>query len=272
MLDVKWLYEFILVIYCLSLLGYFIDFIQHNQKANKLAFWLLGVVWVIQSILLCIWIYTEKSFPIQSVNDSLFFYSWILVTFSLLMNRLITIHFITFFTNLFSFFILIFFIMTRAQNNMQYSGAQLVDEILIAHIILTIISYGFFTLSFLFSLMYLIQYRLLKEKKGLKWMWRFADLHQLNSFSFRAVTVGVPILLIGIILGFIWAYVSNEEFYFLDMKTIGSIFVLFVYTISLILQVLKGYQGKTVSIYNSAAFLLLLINFFLFSVLSNFHF
>lgn len=81
----------------------------------------------------------------------------------------------------------------------------------------------------------------------------------------------MPLLTIAIVLGVVWAYMADAEFYWVDLKTIGSIVVLFVYVIYLLLRLGKGYLGKAISIYNSAAFLFLLINFFLFSILSNFH-
>ncbi|SET69769.1 HemX family protein [Oceanobacillus limi] len=272
MIETKWLYEIILFVYGLSLTGYFIDFIQQNRKVNQFAFWLLSMVWTLQTVFLCIQVFIVHSFPIATLTDSLFFYSWILVTFSLIINRIFNVHFIVFFTNLFGFFILLLFILTRAQESMQDSGIQLVNEVLITHIVLAIVSYGFFTLSFLFSIMYIMQYLFLKKKKGLKWMWRFGDLGMLDTYSFKSITIGVPILLIGIIMGFVWAFVSGEEFYWFDLKTIGSILVLLVYSTYLLLRIVLGYTGKSIAKYNIAAFLILLINFFLFSMLSNFHF
>ncbi|WP_163970145.1 cytochrome C assembly family protein [Oceanobacillus halotolerans] len=268
----KWMYEIILVIYGLSLVGYFIDFIQHNRKANRIAFWLLSMVWLLQTSFLCIQLISDKSFPITTLQEGLFFYAWILVTFSLLMNRLFTIHFIVFFTNVFTFFILLLAISMRIQAQMEPSSIQFVHEILITHITLAIVSYGFFTLAFIFSLMYLTQYYFLKKKQGLKWMWRFGDLKRLDIYSFTAITLGVPLLLIGIIYGIVWAYSMDVEFYWLDIKTIGSILVLGVYILYLLLRIVRGYRGRSIAIYNTAAFLVLLINFFLFSLLSNFHF
>ncbi|PAV27700.1 cytochrome C assembly protein [Virgibacillus profundi] len=272
MFEMKWLYEITLIIYGLSLVGYFIDFIQRNRRANNMAFWLLSMVWIIQTVFLLYQVLIEKSFPVQTLNDSLFFYAWILITFSLVINRLFPVHFIVFFTNFFGFFIYLLYISTNAQENMNSSGIEFVHEILIAHITLAIVSYGFFTISFLLSLLYILQYRFLKDKKGFKWMWRIGDLRGLDNYSFIAVTIGVPLLLIGIILGVVWAYVANAEFYWFDMKTLGSLLVLVVYIVYLFLRLVRGYQGKTISMYNTAAFLILLINFFLFSSLSNFHF
>ncbi|MDY0396891.1 cytochrome c biogenesis protein CcsA [Virgibacillus halophilus] len=103
-------------------------------------------------------------------------------------------------------------------------------------------------------------------------MKRFGNLAQLDQLSFQAITIGVPMLLIGLLLGLAWAYDSGAVFYWFDLKTIGSIFVLFVYVFYLILRLVSGYYGKSLVIFNIAAFLILLVNFFLFSVLSNFHF
>ncbi|MGM8213013.1 cytochrome C assembly family protein [Virgibacillus sp. W0430] len=272
MFAAKWLYEIILFIYGMSLIGYFIDFIKSNQRINNLAFWLLSIVWLIQTILLYNQTFIVKNFPILTLNDGLFFYAWILIFFSLVINRLFSIHFITLFTNLFSFFILLLSISLNAQHEVYEQGAQFVHEILIIHITLAIISYGFFTISFLLALMYLLQYKFLKSKRGIRFMWRFGDLPKLDTFSFVCVVIGVPLLLIGIILGVVWAYVSNAEFYWLDLKTLGSILVLSVYILYLILWVGKGYRGKPISLYNVGAFLVLLVNFFLFGVFSNFHF
>ncbi|WP_010099020.1 cytochrome C assembly family protein [Ornithinibacillus scapharcae] len=271
MVDVRWVYEGILFIYVLSLIGYFIDFVQHNRKANRFAFWLLCMVWVLQTIFLFQQLITEKLFPIATLTDSLFFYAWVLVTFAMIMNLLFNMYFIVFFINLFGFFILLMHISLVAKTQVIQSGIRLVDEILIAHISLAIISYGFFTISFLFSLIYIVQYHLLKEKKALKWIWRLGDLERLENYIFRMITIGIPLLFIGIILGFVWAYTEVVEFYWVDLKTIGSILLLLVYVVYLLLRISGRFFGKSLAVYNTFAFVVLIFNFFIFTRLSNFH-
>ncbi|WP_077621334.1 cytochrome C assembly family protein [Sediminibacillus massiliensis] len=272
MLEIKWLYEFILIIYGASVMGYFIDFIQFNRKANRIAFWLLSMVWILQTFFLLFQLLTKESFPVLNIYDGLYFYSWILVTFSLLINRFFRVDLLVFFTNLLGFFIMLLHIGATAQLEETEHGVYLVGELLIAHISLALLSYGFFTLSFIISVMYLLQYRLLKEKKGYKWLGRFGGLNKLDKLSFHTITIGVPSLMISIILGVVWAYSSGAEFYWYDFKTIGSIIVLLVYMIHLFLRLVRGYQGRAIAIFNSAAFLILLVNFFLFGTMSNFHF
>lgn len=272
MLDLKWVYELILLLYGLSIIGYFIDFVQTNRKANRTAFWLLSMVWVLQTFFLLTQILVQDNLPVMTVYDGLYFYTWILVTFSLLINRLFRVDFLVFFTNVVGFLVMLIHLLTRAQSNLQDQGVNLVNEMLVVHISLAILSYGFFTLSFIFSIMYLLQYRLLKQKKWSAKLFRLGDLTKLDHFSYIAVILGVPLLLIAIILGVTWGYVSPDIFYWYDSKTLGSFLVLLVYVVYLFLRVVRGYQGRVISIFNSAAFLFLLINFFLFGSLSNFHF
>jgi HemX protein len=271
MVDMQWLYEGIVSLYILSLVGYFIDFVQQNRRAITVAFWLLCMVWLLQTFFLFHQVLGEGRFPIATLTDSFFFYAWILVTFSILMNGLFKISYIVFFINLFSFLILLMHISQVAQTNTVQRGIQLVNEILIAHISLAIISYGFFTIAFLLSLMYMVQYYFLKEKKAIKWIWRLGDLERLELLTFRTITIGVPILLIGIILGFVWANTENATFYWFDLKTIGSLIVLVVYIIYLCLRTTKRFSGKVLATYNTWAFLFLIMNFFIFSQYSSFH-
>lgn len=271
MFAAKWVYELVLSLYVLSLIGYFIDFVKSNWRVNKLAFWLLSMVWLIQTALFIDQMFIERNFPVLTLNDGLFFYAWVLLTFSLLVNRLFPVDFIIFFTNIFSFFIILLHITLIAQQQPSTSSYEFVHEILMTHIMLTIVSYAFFTISFLLSMMYLLQYTFIKEKIGLKWLWRFGDLKSLDAYSFIAVMIGFPLLLIGIILGLVWAYVADAQFSWLDVKTIGSFLILIVYAIYFLLRLILKYRGKRISIYNTIAFSLVLINFFLFSMLSKFH-
>lgn len=64
------------------------------------------------------------------------------------------------------------------QQSAAFSG-QLVSELLVIHITMAILSYGAFSLSFVFSVLYMFQYHLLKKKKWGKWLLRIEDLSKL---------------------------------------------------------------------------------------------
>jgi HemX protein len=270
--DYKWIYEIIIFIYTFTIIAYFIDFIQKNRKVNKLAFWSLSLVWLLQTFFLFSEILSQNSFPILSIYDGLYFYAWILITFSLIINRLFRVDFFVFFTNVLGFFLMVMHIFTKAQQTSNGTHIDFVSEMLVTHITLAMVSYSFFTFSFIFSIMYLLQYRLLKMKKWSMQLKRLGNLGQLDNLSFISILLGLPTLLIAIILGITWGTTSSETFYWYDSKTLGSIIVLIVYASLMFLRVVRGLQGRKLIFMNVYAFLFLLVNYFLFSTLSNFHF
>jgi len=267
-----WIYDITIILYACSVLGYFIDFLQNNRKSNKIAFWLLAIVWILQSIFLVSRMFEMGRFPILTMAEGLYFYTWVLVSFSLIINKVFRIDLIVFFTNVLGFIIMALHLFASVEYKSDVLAEKLISEILIIHITIAIISYGAFTLSAIFSMMYMLQYHMIKRKKWNKQLWRLEDLSKLDRLSYTFNMSGVPMLLISLILGVNWAYISLEDFKWYDVKIIGSFIVLITYSIYLYLRVAKGIQGKAIVLWNLAAFLILLINFFLLGSLSGFHF
>lgn len=272
-MNVTRLHEFIVIIYALSVLFYFIDFLQNNRRVNATAFWLLAFVWINQTFFLLLRMIETGRFPILSMFEGLYFYAWVLITLSLVLNKLLRIDFIIFFTNVIGFFIMALHTFAPAgQHESSILTGQLISELLMIHITMAILSYGAFSLSFVFSSLYVIQYNLLKRKKWGKRLLRIGDLSKLDHMSYVLNVIGVPILLLSLILGVLWASITLTNFRLYDVKVLGSFFVLLIYSWNLYKRVVQKIQGKTLAIWNIAAFLVLLINFFLFGSLSQFHF
>ncbi|PLR75484.1 cytochrome C assembly protein [Bacillus sp. V3-13] len=266
------LHELTIVLYALSVLLYFIDFLHHNRKANKAAFWLLAFVWVLQTSFLFLYMLKTGRFPVLTIFEGLYFYAWVLITLSLAINRLLRVDFIVFFANILGFIIMAIHTFMPIQYESEIIARQLVSELLLIHITMAILSYGAFSLSFVFSLLYLIQYDLLKRKKWGKRLMRIADLSRLEHMSYVLNVIGVPMLILGLILGVQWAYIKVPDMHWFDAKVIGSFVVLAAYSIYLYQRVAKGKFGKSLALWNVASFLIVLINFFLFGQLSSFHF
>ena len=82
---------------------------------------------------------------------------------------------------------------------------QLVSELVYVHVGMAIISYATFTVSFIFSIMYLLQYRLLKRKMECE-IKKVRNLPKLESMSYGLNLFSVPFFLLAILLGCIWGY------------------------------------------------------------------
>jgi HemX protein len=267
----RW-YELSLLLHASSVLFYFIDFLHHNRKANRIAFWLLSIVWGMQTFFFIERMIETGRFPVLTLVEGLSFYAWILITLSLAINRLLRVDFIVFFTNVLAFFILALHTFAPAQHASAGIAERLMSELLMIHITMAILSYGAFSLSFIFSLLYLIQYNLLKKKKWGKRLLRLGDLAKLDDMSYILNGIGLPILLLGLLLGVVWAYMKVEHFSWYDAKVIGSFSVLAAYGFYFYKRIVQGVQGKEMAFWNIGSFLFLLVNFFLFGTLSQFHF
>ncbi|MGG1677605.1 inner membrane protein YpjD [Neobacillus sp. NRS-1170] len=265
------LHEFTVVLYAFSVLLYFFDFIHHNRKANRTAFWLLAFVWILQTVFLFFYMNKTGRFPVLTIFEGLYFYSWVLVTLSLGINRLLRVDFIVFFTNILGFIVMAIHTFAPMQYHSHVMAKQLVSELLLIHITMAILSYGAFSLSFVFSVLYLLQYDLLKRKKWGTRLVRIADLEKLERLSYILAVIGVPMLLLALILGLQWAFLKVPGMPWYDMKIIGSFLLLTAYSVFLYLRIAKNLSGKKLALWNTASFLIVLINFFLFGRLSSFH-
>lgn len=265
------LHELTVILYALSILLYFIDFLNSNRKANQTAFWLLAFVWVLQTVFLVVFMIDTGRFPVLTIFEGLYFYVWVLITLSLAINRLLRIDFIVFFANVIGFVIMVIHTFAPIQYESEVMAGQLTSELLFIHITMAILSYGAFSISAVFSVLYLIQYNLLKQKKWGPRLVRIADLSKLEHMSNVLNIIGVPMLLLALILGLQWAYIKVPGMVWYDAKVVGSFIVLGVYGAYLYLRVRKEIQGKSLALWNLASFLVILINFFLFGQLSSFH-
>ncbi|WP_272511759.1 cytochrome c biogenesis protein [Bacillus altitudinis] len=263
--------EATILIYALSVLFYFIDFLQHNRKAGKMAFWLLSIVWLLQTVYMFYIMMETDRFPVLNVAEGLYFYTWVLVTLSLVLTKVLRVEFIVFFTNVIGFSMMAIHTFTPSDLHSAELTGKLTIELLVIHITMAILSYGAFSLSFAFSLLYLFQYRLLKKKKWGKWLLRIEDLSKLDHMAYVLNIIGVPMLLLSLILGIIWAYISYDTLYWTDAKVLGSFIMLFLYGFYLYIRLVRNMQGKIVARWNVASFLVLMINYFLLGSLSTFH-
>ena len=119
--------------------------------------------------------------------------------------------------------------------------------------------------------MYLLQYRLLKRKMECE-IKKVREFTEARIYVLRIKFIFCSIFLLAILLGCIWGYTKLDNFHWYDTKVIGSFVVLFVYCTGLYLRAADVLQGKKIVQWNIGSFLVMLVNIFLLSSLSNFHF
>lgn len=266
------LHEVMVILYGISLVFYFTDYLDKDSKAQRIAFWLLSTVWLLQTVFLVLYIFETKRFPILTLFEGIYFYAWLLLTLSIVLHLTYRVMVPVFFLNVIGFIFITIHTFGPVQIEQSPVGETLLSELLIIHITFAILSYVAFSLSFVFSTLYHILYRLLKKKKWTKQFGKLPSLDQTEKGMTISIVAGIPFLLVSLILGLQWAYVSINEFSLADVKIFGSFVLLFVYGFLFYRHQKGTLQGTSYAWGHVYAFLLVLINFLLGSRLSDFHF
>ena len=264
------LYEVMIVLYAISLVFYFTDYFYKQVRARRIAFWLVSFVWVIQSTIILLTIIELKRFPILSLYEGILFYSWLLVTLSIILHCIARVDLPVFIINILGFvFASIFTFMPKRPTGAV--GETLISEMLFIHISFAILSYAAFTLAFVFSTLYLVLYRLLKQKKWTHLWTRLPSLQQTTNWMNVSFFVGIPLLFVSLVLGFEWALLTLDSFFIFDAKIIGSFILLVLYCCILYVSRKGKLTGTNYAWVHIYAYLLVVANFFLGSSLSRFH-
>lgn len=269
MAETRWIYDLTIFLYAASVLFYFHDFLQSNRKVNRLAFGLLAVVWALQTIFFASQMWEKAYFPVLTLFETLFFYSWVLVTLSLLINYFFRIDALVFFTNVIGFAVLTLS-MFMPIGPLHEPPLGLTSELLFIHVTMAIASYATLSLSMIFSSLYLLQHKMLKQKHWSQKFRRLPSLERLEQFSFRLNMFGVPMLLLAIILGAIWAQLVLSTYFWLDAKVWMSVIVLVTYAFILYKRLTDTWEGRKLALWNMIGFLMIICNVLLTDT-SSFH-
>lgn len=265
------LYEIMIVIYAISLVFYFVDYFLKRPHLRRMAFWLVSIVWALQSLYLILYIVETQRFPILSLYEGILFYSWLLVSLSIILHCIVRVDLpVLVIYSLGFVFVTIHTFMPKRTGSFVHEN--LISEMLFIHIFAAMVAYAIFTLSFVFSVLYLMMYKMLKEKRTTPVFWqRFPPLEQMMNWMNVSIYIGVPILLISLLLGLEWAILRIASVPLFDPKIIASFLIVLMYS-GIIYANRKGKLRSTKYAWVLiGAYGIVVINFFLVSSLSTFH-
>ncbi|MFS0839934.1 cytochrome c biogenesis protein [Paenibacillus sp. 1P03SA] len=267
----SFLYDAIIYLYALSLLFYFSDVARANRSAKRMGTGLLSFVWVLQTGYLGYNLYEHLGRWVFSMFETLFLFSWVLVTVSLIMSRFFRIELVVFFVNLFGLAVLALNFFSDSNVSPMIDSWNINDELLFIHVSLAVGSYAAYTISAIFSGMYLFLHRKLKQKSWTNTMKRLPSLEKIERYTYVSVVIGTPLLMLALALGVVWVLIEKNVNVLFDSKVINSLLVLCAYGFYLFQHHSLSMSGPKLAKWNLAAFVIVLLNFILSNVLSGFH-
>ncbi|HEX9759706.1 MAG TPA: cytochrome c biogenesis protein CcsA [Candidatus Acidoferrales bacterium] len=140
------------------------------------------------------------------------------------------------------------------------------------HVTLSILGYSAFALAFVMSLIYLAQNRLLRDRKLDNVFWKFPALELLERMSRSSVIVGMASMVVGTVLGFVWAHRIQGAAWNADAKEVVTIAILALYGIYLWLGRTTTWRGARAAVVCVANFVIVVFSYTIVNLyLSKYH-
>jgi ABC-type uncharacterized transport system permease subunit len=129
------------------------------------------------------------------------------------------------------------------------------------HVTLSILAYAAFALSFVLSLIFLGEERLLRRHKVGEVVWRLPPLELLDQMSRSSVLVGLVSIAIGTVLGFVSVDRLEGQHSYFDAKYVVTLFLLVLYAVYFFLARTTAWRGARASKLCVFNFLIVVLNF-----------
>lgn len=271
MVTKSWMYDMIIYIYALSLLFYFFDFVERNQKLKRMGTGFLAFVWLLQTIFLFLRMGEVLHPAVFSMFDSLFLFSWMMVTLSLALNYFFRIDLLVFFLNVLGFAVSALNFFSDESVLPMIGQWEIEDELLFIHVSLAIASYVSYMIGAVFSGMYLFLHRQLKEKQWSTTMKRLPSLEKIEKYNAVSIMIGTPLLILSLALGVVWVILKSQLLLLFDPKVLNSIVILAAYGIYLVKKISRRTAGRKLALWSLASFSLVILNYLVSNFYSNFH-
>lgn len=256
------------IFYAITLVLLFLDVLQPRRAVNRTALVLLFLVFIMETVVLLTSFASYGYAPIYTRFDLMLLLSWLVLLIAVVVDAFYRIGVILFFANVAGFGMVVFDLFAR-QGRAVYSERQ--GDLLTLHVTSAVASYAAFTFACLFSVMYLVQDWLLREKRWNRWFLRLPSLDRLDVYAFRSIALGFPLLLVAMVLGAIWGKLTLHHWLLLDPKPVATTVLWVMYAVYLALRLRSGWGGRRLAAYNVFCFIGVIANFIVVGDFSVFH-
>lgn len=144
-------------------------------------------------------------------------------------------------------FILVFFAAAHLAPADRLPAAPLHGRVFAFHVTLSILAYSAFALSFVLSIMFLIEDRLLHNRKFGEVVWRLPSLELLERMSQSSVLIGLLSITVGTALGFVSVERLTGQYWYYDPKYVVTLIVLLLYAVYFQLARTTAWRGARAS-------------------------
>jgi HemX protein len=140
------------------------------------------------------------------------------------------------------------------------------------HVTTNILAYSAFTISFIFSVIYLVQDRLIRTRRPGALLWRLPPMEDLERMTRNGVRIGLVAMMFGIALGMVVDQRLTGQFFSLDPKVLISFLMLACYGGYLWVARSPAWRGARASLLCAASYFVVVFSYTVVNLyLSRFH-
>lgn len=240
--------------------GFIIFVINQNKLIYKWSYRILLAGFLAQTIFLLRQYIQIGAAPVISLKSAFGFFSWTMIGAYLIFHLKFKLRVLgSFIVPLATFFMIISFSMPGQEIiNIKPAFQNLW---LIIHISTIFIGNGFFAITFISGVVYLVQEYQIKRKKIGSIYDRLPSLETLDSINHRSLIYGFPFLTAGIITGAVFAQHLLGSYWRWDPKEVWTLITWLLYAALLHERLAVGWRGRRAAILSIIAFLILLFSF-----------
>jgi cytochrome c-type biogenesis protein CcsB len=184
--------------------------------------------------------------PVVNLHESLSFFAWLVVGFFLLLRLRYKVEMLGAFVSPLTLLLVIG--AAALPKKILSLPPALKSWWLPIHVTFAFLGDAIFALAFCAGVAYLIQERLVKSKRAGALSRRLPSLEVLDEVNYRALTIGFPLLTIGIVTGAVWAEYAWGSYWSWDPKETWSLITWLLYAALLHQRLTIGWRGKKAAI------------------------
>jgi len=247
------LFQGSVTVYLLSTAAYLVFFFNKSQEVRRIGQALfLGAV-LLHTLTIVARYFEAGHTPITSHHETVSFFAWSLSCCYLSFRWRYTVKNLGVFVCLLVLALML--VAAFSSREMQPLAPALQSWWLPVHASVTLIAYGFLALAFIGGSMYLLQEREIKNKRFGLFYSRLPSLEALDKLNHHCLSIGFPLLTLGLITGSIWAKQAWGAYWHWDPKETWSLVTWFLYAAVVHQRFTVGWRGRRAAILSIVAFL-----------------
>jgi len=248
------------LIYFIASIFYLVSMIGKRPPAGRIGRWLLLVGIIIHAASFGVRHSMTGGTPVTSLHESLAFFAWCLILLFLLLDLRFHLSVMGAFAAPSAFLLMI--ASALSPDIVVQIDPVLKSWLFPVHIVFAFLGNAAFALAFGAGIMYLLQNRMLKSKRFTGIYQLLPSLDTLDKVNYTCLSVGFPLMTLGIISGAFWANTVWGSYWSWDPKETWSLITCFIYAIFLHCRLVKGWREKKLAFISIVGFASVLFTYF----------